>query len=308
MDALDTRIIRELTGPDGSYQWNVRQSLSKIARKLEVDEETIRRRIKRVGDSGLLKGSELIVNPYLLSREPVRMLLKTPYSEESKRSAISQIQLVDGVLLIVDMHGDTLQVLMFCESEEAVSRRTKLISSILDAKDPIILRNLEGLGFLHPNTKVQKTDWLILKSMRKDPRKSAQQVAKEIDVSKRTVERRINVMVENNAFFHMFNLDFRKSDGVTCSTIVSYKDQRTKARLDKIIEARLVRIIFSATAANMVSQFNFVCHNVAETESTVNWIRELDGVSKASLGIVKEYILVSDWLDNEIERMIANHQ
>lgn len=308
MESLDARIIRELTGPEGSYQWNVRQSLSKIARKLAVDEETVRRRIKRLEDSGLLKGSELIVNPYLIGREPVRMLLKTPYSERSKQKAVGQVQLVDGVLLIVDMQGNSLQVLMFCESEEAISRRTRLVSSILDSKDPVVLRNLEGLGFLQSRLKLLKTDWLILKSLRKDPRKSTNRVAHDIGASRRTVERRINAMVENNAIFHMFNIDFRKSEGVTCSVIVSYKDQRAKGKADRVIEAKLERIIFSATAASLISQFNFVCNNVSEAESIGNWIRELEGVFEASMGIVREYILVSDWLDNVIETMIVGQR
>ncbi|HZW55343.1 MAG TPA: AsnC family transcriptional regulator [Nitrososphaerales archaeon] len=70
MDSLDAGIIREFSGPEGHYQWDIRQSYSRIARKLGVDEETIRRRIRRAEQVGLIKGGELILNPYLIGREP----------------------------------------------------------------------------------------------------------------------------------------------------------------------------------------------------------------------------------------------
>ncbi len=46
LDDLDMRIIRELGGSRPT-QWNVRESYSNIARKLGVDEETVRMRVNR---------------------------------------------------------------------------------------------------------------------------------------------------------------------------------------------------------------------------------------------------------------------
>jgi len=52
MDTLDAGILRELTGPEGAYLWNARQSYSVVARSLGVDEETVRRRIRRAERRG----------------------------------------------------------------------------------------------------------------------------------------------------------------------------------------------------------------------------------------------------------------
>jgi DNA-binding Lrp family transcriptional regulator len=305
LDSIDAGIIREFSGPEGNYQWDVRQSYSRIARKLGVDEETVRRRIRRSERSGLIGGGELILNPYLIGREPVRVVLNVANHEKRKRTVVSQIGLIDGVLLILDMQGPAMQVLLFCENEEAVTRRTRLITSISGCEDPVILRNLDALGFRRCNLKPTQTDLKILKSLRKNPRKSMDNVAREVGVSKRTIERRIAHLTQNSAFFHMLRLDFRKSQGVLCSLIVSYGDERQKSRLDATIASKVEKLFYSATAAKAVSIFNFACDNVAESEAIREFADSLEGVIETKIGFIREYILVSDWLDTEIERMLS---
>jgi DNA-binding Lrp family transcriptional regulator len=301
LDSLDARIFRELSG-SGSYQWDVRQSYSSIGRRLKVDEETVRRRILRAEKRGLLGESELILNPYLIGREPVAMVVRVAGSNNEKLRAVQQIKLVDEVLFIVDLQGESLQVLLYCESEQAISRRTALISSISGDDDPLILRKV---GFPRCDLPLTRTDLLILKSLRKDPRKDTANIAGETGVSARTIERRISVLTANSAFFHLSRPNFRRMEGVACSVIISYGDAKKKAGLDEIIASKLERIVFSVTAESTASQFTFVCDNVVEAEEIEEWVQHLDGVAEARLGIIREFILVSGWLDDEIERMLS---
>jgi DNA-binding Lrp family transcriptional regulator len=303
LDSLDAGIIREFSGPGGSYQWNVRHPYSSIAKKFGVDDETIRRRIRQLEHVGLIQGSELIVNPHLIGCEPVRVFVKVADAERRKRAVTSQLRLLDGVLLILDMQGDTLQLLMFCK-EEVMSRRIELVSSIAGGGEPLVLRNWQALGFRRCEMALTRTDLFILKSLRKNPRKSTSQVASETKISARTVERRINLMTSNYAYFHMFRLDFPKVDGVICSTVISYDDERKKQAVDRAVDSRLDRIIYSATGAKTTSLFNFVCGNVTEAEGVQEWLRGLDGVAETRMGIIKEYVLVTDWLDDELHSML----
>jgi hypothetical protein len=48
----------------------------------------------------------------------------------------------------------------------------------------------------------------------------------------------------------------------------------------------------SATDGRRISQFNFVCINVAEAQSVGVWIQEIEGVGQARMGIVEEYLLL----------------
>jgi DNA-binding Lrp family transcriptional regulator len=302
LDSLDARIFSELSG-SGPYHSEVRQSYSSIARRLKVDEETVRRRIIRAERRGLLGGSELILNPYLIGREPVAMEVKVAGSDRAKKlRVIQQIKLVDGVLFMVNLQGESLHVTLYCESEQAVSRRTALISSISGDKDPFILRNV---GFPRCDLRLTRTDLLILKSLRRDPRRDTADIASEIGVSARTIERRISVLAANNAFFHLLRPDFKSAEGTVCRVVISYRDGKKKAGIDEMIGSKLERIVYSVTAGSTASQFAFVCNNVVEAEEIEEWIQGLDGVAEARMGIIREFILVSAWLDDEIEGMLS---
>jgi DNA-binding Lrp family transcriptional regulator len=302
LDSLDARIFSELSG-SGSYRSDVRQSYSSIARKLKVDEETVRRRIRRAEQRGLLRGPELVLNPHLMGRIPLAMEVRVADSTNAKKlTVIQQIKLVDGVLFIIDLQGDSLSVLLYCESEQAASRRTALISSIAGATDPLILRKV---GLPSCDLSLTRTDLLILRSLRSDPRKDTAEIASEIGVSTRTVERRISVLSSNNAFFYLLKPDFKRAEGTVCRVIIFYKDGKRKTELDKMIRSRLERIVFSVTSESSVSQVTFVGNNVVEAEEIEEWIRGLDGVASTSMGVIREFILTSAWLDDEIERMLS---
>ncbi|MCL4518235.1 MAG: AsnC family transcriptional regulator [Thaumarchaeota archaeon] len=302
MDRLDAGIIREFSGPHGSYQWNVRESYSKIAKKLGADEETVRRRIRAMESLGFVRGSELVVNPYVLGLSPARIFVNVPDPERRKQEIISKLKLVDGILLMFDMHGEGIQILLFCEKEK-ISRRIELISAIAECKAPVVFKDWQALGFKRPRVEITSTDTKILNALRKNPRKSIQQVGKETGVSVRTVQRRITLLTENFIFFHMFRLDFKRIDAVACSLLVNYNDQMKKRDIDDVILSKLDRIFYSATSLTHTSLFNFFCRNISEGEVIKTWVSGIDGVAETRMGIINEYILVTEWLDEEIANL-----
>ncbi len=199
-----------------------------------------------------------------------------------------------------------MHALMFCEDEAVISKRTKLIASISGCEKPVVLKNTTALGFPRCEIKLKRVDLLIIQSLRHSPRKATSQVARKVGVSVRTVEIRLAYMTYNRAFFHIVRMDFHRIDGVASSIIVKYLDDGFKRRLDRMIRSRLEGIFFSVTGRKETSQFNFVCKIVAEFEMVRDWIRDLDGVTLLKSGTLRECILVSDWIDNQIERMLGS--
>jgi len=101
MDSLDTRIIREMleskaTSPVDS---NVRKSLSSIARKLRVDENTVKNRIDRLRRSGFLRGWWVGINPNLVNQKMAQIWFDVKNSS-AKQEVIEKIALIPGVALI----------------------------------------------------------------------------------------------------------------------------------------------------------------------------------------------------------------
>lgn len=89
--------MRELWGSPGL--WNVRKTHADVARKLGIDEETVRNRIKYLKDSGFLLGWRLLPNPALLGRESEFLFLELE-DQDSKEEVISKLRAMDGVVII----------------------------------------------------------------------------------------------------------------------------------------------------------------------------------------------------------------
>ncbi len=65
-DDLDIQIIKAMASPH-SFQWDVRISNARVAKGLDVDEETVRNRLRHMKYVGFLQGWQLILNPVLLA-------------------------------------------------------------------------------------------------------------------------------------------------------------------------------------------------------------------------------------------------
>jgi DNA-binding Lrp family transcriptional regulator len=308
MDSIEAAIIRELAGPDGTYPWNVRESFSKIAHKLGIDQKTVWRRTRNLERLGILQAREVVVNPFFIGHVPIRIILNLPNHEKTKETVISQLKRVDGTILILDWQGATLHMLVFCENELAISRKVQLVCTISGCDDPLILRNSEALGFYETRLRATPKDLVILRSMRKSPRKRVQQIAREVHLSTRTVERRIDSLTAQRAFFHMVGVGFQNVDGLACSMFVFYSDESKKSATDTAIASKLQRLIFSATNGTKISEFTFVCKNAAEAEDLKRSAQTLEGVARIMMGLVTRYILVTDWLDYVIEQLILQRK
>jgi DNA-binding Lrp family transcriptional regulator len=194
-DDLDVRLMRELASPQ-SFRWDVRESYSSIARRLGVDEETVRRRLKLAERSGVLQGFQLIPNPHLFKMESAAVELEVERTER-KSIALSQIKLVEGVILVVDFHGERLRTVFYYDNERSLARKLQLLSSICGDRGE---RHWTE-RFPPCNIRMRETDWRILESMRKEARRSLSEVAERIGVSTRTVKRRLTAMTQGNAFY-----------------------------------------------------------------------------------------------------------
>lgn len=295
-DDLDVRLMREFLSP-GSFRWDVRESYSNIAKKLSVDEETVRKRLKRAQLAGVLEGFHLIPNPHLFRLESNVVELDVG-SEAKKPEIVSQIALLEGVVLIVDFHGSRLRVAVYCESDGALARKVQLIGSISASKEETHWME----GFPPCDFKMSKTDWLILRSLRREAKKRLIDVAEEVRISTRTVKRRFERMIESNAFYLMPITSYEKSAVVLCSYTVDCPNAQLKKGADSAIKSLLHRVIFSNVSARRYSVFSVLCNNFGEAEESRKEISKVKGVESVKMGVVRKVHYLPEWLDEQIER------
>jgi hypothetical protein len=69
--------------------------------------------------------------------------------------------------------------------------------------------------------------------------------------------------------------------------------------------SKVRRVELANTESAQYSTFVMIFDNLSEADDTIKWIRGLDGVDSVKMGIMKELIVVQDWLRDEISKRIA---
>jgi len=303
LDGLDIKLVKELQSP-ASYRWNARESFASISKKLGVDEETIRKRMVRMRQAGVLHHWRLIPNPHLIGQEIAVIDLELR-DVRRKVTAISQMKFVDGLIRIFDYQGNRLGALFYHQGKEALRMRAQLIASICGSEKP----SYWDLGFPTCELRLKKVDWQIVTAMANEPRKKASELADTVKVSSRTVRRRIDFMTEGNAFFMLPTLDLGKITNLPCNFMLSCPDPKKKRAIDALILSnRGESVFFAHTSAMGHSTISLACSNIAEAEEIHNWIITLDGVKEVRMAIFRGIIPVYEWLDDEMQRRLRESE
>jgi DNA-binding Lrp family transcriptional regulator len=122
---VQTQVLKELTSPS-SFQWNPKESYVTIAKKLGIDEETVRLAVKRAKESGFVE-RRVFLNPNLLGQKSCAVQLEIGRNIDAKSEMISQIKLIDGVVLIFDFLGNSLRIVFNYETDKDFERKIELI-------------------------------------------------------------------------------------------------------------------------------------------------------------------------------------
>ncbi len=268
-----------------------------MARKIGVDEETIRRRLARMRQARVIQGWRLLPNPRLIGQEIFRLDLDL-IDATRKAAPISQIKLLDGVILIIDYLGTGLSVVLYCDSEQALMRKVQLVASICGCEGPTYWK----VGFPACEQKLRRVDWQIVKAIMMEPRKNLSDIAHETKLSTRTISRRMELMTKANAFFLMPVVDLKKIPFLACSFRVFCPRGRNKHAIDDLILSKMGAVAFAHTEAEEYSSFSQACVNLAEAEEIHDRIKAMEGVKEVRMDIEKEIIPVHEWVEEQIER------
>jgi DNA-binding Lrp family transcriptional regulator len=300
LDNLDVRIFKELGSPS-SLQWNVRETYSNIARRIGVDEETVRRRLKRAEKLGSLPGWRMMLNPHAIGCDAACVDLEVG-NEERKEKTISEISQIEGVIKILDFRGNGLQVTLYYPNEEALRRKVKLIGSLSSSSsEPTVWE----MRFPKTDIRMTKTDWMIVGAMLEDARKSLEDISKLVGVSTRTVERRLTKMSEERAVYLQGTPNFKNFAGLSCVYLVFCPDEEKKKAVDETVLTKVQRIELANTSAKQFSTFVTAFDNLSESDEFTKWLRSLEGVKSVKLGIMKQLFVVQDFLRKQINKQMV---
>jgi DNA-binding Lrp family transcriptional regulator len=283
-------LMKELWGSPG--QWNVKRSYAAVARKLGVDEETVRNRINHLKESGFLIGWRVFPNPTLLGRRSTFLFLELG-DVASKEETISKLSSMDGVVTIASLYGRSLLLTLFDDEGRKASRRIAKMGTAEEAMTGMVLPTSD----FHMTV----TDWQIIGLLLKDAERDVREVAKELKVSARTVTRRLNAMMAASAIFITPVIDLRKASGVPYHLMVQSEEGR-KPEVERLVASKIEDLVFRAAYSTNGLVFGFTGSNIAAGTEILRWVRRQEGVSSARMNITEEVVHAYDWLEKEVAK------
>jgi DNA-binding Lrp family transcriptional regulator len=291
LDDLDIRIIREFNGP-GPPQWNVRESFTAVARRLGVDEETVRLRVARLRDRGVFPSWRIAVNPRLLGYEETGFDLAVE-DESVKPEMLSRLRSLPGITQVADFQGPGLLTFLWHDRPDVVP----WLRAQIDPIGAWTLRASWTSVFPEPTVKMRTLDWRILAAMRDDARKDLRTVASTARTTVRTVQRRLSALKEGKAAFVVGTPNVDRAAGLICNYLVYCPDTDRKRAMDATALRLLPRMGMSDTDSDHYSMFGGTCENLSQAEQQLARLRSSYEVDTVRMAIVRQIFSVDDWLD-----------
>lgn len=291
LDDLDVRLLREFNSP-GTPQWNVRESFTAVARRLGVDEETVRLRVRRLRERGVLPALRLAVNPRLLGCEETGFDLEVEEGS-TKAAALARLRRLPGVTQIADFRGAGLLAIRWHEPGDAGGS----LRAALDPIGPWSLRASWTSPFPEPTVRMRAVDWRILAAMREDARKDLRDVAAALGTTVRTVHRRLSALADGRAAFVVAQPTVDRVVGLLGNYLVYCPDRAAKRAGDAALSRSFPRIGMCDTDPEQFTVLGIACENLARAEEALTQLRAIYGVVTVRLAIVREIFRVDDWLE-----------
>jgi DNA-binding Lrp family transcriptional regulator len=299
LDEIDSMVVSKLFQSESKFGTlrMVKGSFRRIASELNLDEDTIRKRIKALQSAGFLKGWDVHVNPatfgcgaYLLWMDVDPKLLKS--------DVLKRIRMVHGVLGIVDMVSQTVVVQLVCRTEQSFRRSADLITEISNGKTLFSYRSL----FPASNFRPSPDDWRLIKEVRRRPTSSYNELGRAVGISSRAVRRRLEKMISSRVITIIPRLDMKAlKGGIAVDMMVTYSSADLKPVLDAKIASRIgLYAIRVGWGDELHGHFTFAALGIAAARDVSDWVRTLGGATVMKLDFIADVVGLPDAYDELI--------
>ena len=311
VDALDIKILRDLiqSRATSPLDPDFRKSFSTIARNLGVDADTIRSRVRRLHQDGLVKDWHIIINPHLFGGDDYAVWFDV--QSAAKEGLIEELKLLEGVFEITSFLGSGFIIFFHSENPHYLDRQLELMRRV----SKVQFLDFAKIAFPECNLRLSKTDWAVLRALHRSPRKTHAAISKEAGLSTRTVKRRLERMVLGGVAFAFPVIDPKALQGaVMAALLVSYPSDR-KAEVDIQIASFLSGLLFHILhleprhSGDQFSVFSLMLTNVSEAKEVLEQVKQVSYIRSARIDLHEDMIIIFDSLDeslaSRLEKMLG---
>ncbi len=306
MDADDVRIFCELAFPYVSSRPPTERRLrpARIARKLGLDEKTVRLRVKKMEDAGFIKYYQATPDLALLGLQWLALYRFEAVNLSTKYAVMKHIQDLHGVLEASDYLGPTLSISLAGTSGPSVDE----LGTEIAARFELTRMHLGSGAISGRRARPDRLDWKIIEKLRYDARSTNEEVASALSITPRMAEYRIRRLHAARAVQVRAVINPQRQEGLIFYELtVTFERERKTAVVSELRKKHGDKLWFVRETAPGVLLLNLFGFTLGEPEEAVNELLNVPGVRSCSLLILKEILEPArpNWIDALIEKATA---
>jgi DNA-binding Lrp family transcriptional regulator len=284
MDNLDMKILSRLLN-------NCRESDRQIGMELGMSGGAVRARIQKMEKREIIGEFFIKVEPPVLGYGVLYFVV----SGENINEILEQVSLVGEPYFVVPCIGGI--TVCGIVVKENVKQKIELASKLMKDVRVLSIFEAENPGF---SSNLTKTDLEILEKLIKDPRQKIENIAKNTNLSTKTITRCIEKLQENDGIQFTLVYDSRKIDDFIPHVILTWIEgdlKETLENMNNVFSESYLQIPF--IAKNQIVLFMY-SESIFKMDELTQKVRTIKNVKSADLFIPKKISFYTKWLEKAI--------
>ena len=270
---------------------NCRESDRQIGIELGISGGAVRARIKKMENSKVIEKFFIKVEPPVLGNG----ILYFVVSGENMDEVLEQISLVGEPFLVAPCIGGVTVCSIVIK--ENLKQKIELANKLMKDVRVLSIFEAENPGF---NSSFTKTDLEILEELIKDPRQKIEKIAKNTNMSTKTIARCIEKFQKNDGIQFTLIYDPKRIKNFIPHAILTWIDgdlEETLKIMDDIFSKSYLQIPFIAKNQIVLLMYS---ENIFKMDELTQKVRMIKNVKSADLFIPKKIMFYNKWLERAI--------
>lgn len=268
-----------------------RESDRQIGKQIGISGGAVNGRVRKMRSNGVIKSFSLKIEPPAFGFGVLYIVV----TGEDLDKILNQVKLVGEPFFVVPcVGGITVCAIVI---KENMKHKIELAKNLM--KDVRVLSIFEAVQSV--NSDLTKTDLTIIEELMKNPREKIDVIAKNIDLSTKTVTRSIEKLQGNEAIMFSLVYEPTKLKNFIPFAILTWIDsdvKKTLKRLNEEFSEYYMQKPF--VAKNQIVLFLY-SDNIFKLDELMQKVRKTQGVTTADLFIPKKIALLQEWIKNTIK-------
>ena len=284
MDILDMNILNRLLN-------NCRESDRQIGNDLGISGGAVRARIQKMKKNKVIEKFFIKVEPPVLGNGVLYFIV----TGENMDEVLEQISLVGEPFLVVPCIGGV--TICSIVIKENLDQKIELAKKLMKDVRVLSIFEAENPGF---NSSFTKTDFKILEELIKDPRQKIEKIAKNTNMSTKTITRCIDKFQKNDGIQFTLIYNPKRIENFIPHAILTWIDGNLKETLeimDNVFSKSYLQIPLIAKNQIVLLMYS---ENVFKMDELTQKVRTIKNVKTADLFIPKKIMFYNKWLEKAI--------